>query len=249
MENGWLLAGTTFLASAVEAVEALTIVVAVGVTRSWRTALAGAFWALAVLAAICLVAGPAIVTFVPLGVLRLVVGIFLILFGLSWLRKAILRYSGHKALHDEDEIYLREEARLRAAGKPAGRDPLGFATSFKAVLLEGMEVAVIVVTFGAQSMNGFWWAGTGALIAVVLVTLLGIAIRKPAAQVPENVMKFIVGIMLTSFGTFWTGEGLGVKWWHADFSIVLLALGYLAVSAATIAFARRRESALSRSQA
>ncbi len=247
MENIWLLAGTTFLASAVEAVEALTIVIAVGVTRSWRTALSGAFWALAVLAAICLIAGPAIVTFVPLGALRLVVGIFLILFGLAWLRKAILRYSGLKALHDEDAIYLCEAALLRAAGKPAGRDPLGFATSFKAVLLEGTEVAVIVVTFGAQSLGGFWWAG--AMAAIVLVTLLGIVIRKPAARVPENVMKFVVGIMLTSFGTFWTGEGLGVRWWHADLSILLLALGYLAVSAATIAFARRSESTLERREA
>ncbi|GAC1544726.1 MAG: hypothetical protein NVS2B17_26200 [Candidatus Velthaea sp.] len=246
MENGWLLAGTTFLASAVEAVEALTIVLAVGVTRSWRTALAGTFWALVLLAAICLIGGPAIVTFVPLGVLRLIVGIFLILFGLAWLRKAVLRYSGRKALHDEDAIYAREEALLRAAGKPPGRDPLGFATAFKAVLLEGMEVAVIVVTFGAQSLNGFWFAGAGALIAVVLVTLLGIALRKPAARVPENAMKFVVGIMLTSFGTFWTGEGLGIRWWHADLSIVVLAFGYLAVSAAIIAFARREKSTLER---
>lgn len=246
MENGWLLAGTTFLASAVEAVEALTIVLAVGVTRSWRTALSGAFWALVLLAAICLIAGPAIVMFVPLRALRLFVGIFLILFGLAWLRKAILRYSGRKALHDEDAIYLREQARLRAAGKQPGRDPLGFATAFKAVLLEGTEVAVIVVTFGAQSLNGLWWAGTGAIIAVVLVTLLGIALRKPAARVPENVMKFLVGIMLTSFGTFWTGEGLGIDWWHSDLSIVLLALGYLAVSGAIVMFARRGQSTLER---
>lgn len=244
METGWLLAGTTFIASAVEAIEALTIVLAVGVTRSWRTALSGAFWALALLAAICLIAGPAIVRYVPLGVLRLVVGIFLILFGMAWLRKAILRYSGRKALHDEDAIFVREEARLRAAGLPPGRDPLGFATAFKAVLLEGMEVAVIVVTFGAQSMNGFWWAGAGAALAVVLVVLLGIILRKPAARVPENVMKFVVGILLTSFGTFWTGEGLGVEWWHADLSIVVLALGYFAVSWLLIAFARRASAAL-----
>ncbi|GAC1407856.1 MAG: hypothetical protein NVSMB64_15250 [Candidatus Velthaea sp.] len=246
MENGWLLAGTTFLASAVEAVEALTIVLAVGVTRSWRSALAGSSWALAVLAAICVVGGPAIVTFIPLGVLRLIVGIFLILFGLAWLRKAILRYSGRKALHDEDAIYAREAAQLRAAGKPPGRDTLGFATAFKAVLLEGLEVAVIVVTFGAQSPRGFLWAGTGALIAVVLITLLGIALRKPAARVPENAMKFVVGIMLTSFGTFWTGEGLGIEWWHADLSIVALALGNLAVSAGIIALARREGRTLER---
>ena len=244
MDNGWILAGTTFLASAVEAVEALTIVLAVGVTRSWRTAMSGALWALTVLAAICLILGPAIVSYVPLGVLRLIVGIFLILFGLAWLRKAVLRYSGRKALHDEDAIYAREVEQLRAAGKQPGRDPLGFATSFKAVLLEGLEVAVIVVTFGAQSMNGFWWAGAGAALALVLVTLLGIALRKPAAQVPENAMKFVVGIMLTSFGTFWTGEGLGIEWWHADLSIVLLAIGYLAVSGVLVAIARRGNATL-----
>jgi len=243
MNSVWLLAGTTFLASAVEAVEALTIVLAVGLTRSWRASLSGAFWAFVVLAAICAILGPAIVTFVPLGSLRLIVGIFLILFGLAWLRKAILRYSGRKGLHDEEAIFARSEAEMRAAGKPLGRDTLGFATSFKAVLLEGLEVAVIVVTFGAQATNGFWIAGAGALVAVLLVIALGIALRKPAARVPENTMKFVVGVMLTSFGTFWTGEGLGIAWWHDDLSILALALGYAAVSAACIASARRTDRA------
>ena len=234
--NGWTLAGTTFLASAVEAVEAMTIVLAVGVTRSWSVSLRGAVYALAVLALIVAFFGP-LLHLVPIDQLKLVVGIVLILFGLSWLRKAILRYTGRKALRDEEAAFSREVAALQAADDVQA-DRIGFITSFKGVLIEGLEVAIIVVTFGAASSTALGWATGGALVAVILVTLAGLALRQPASRVPENTMKFVVGVMLTSFGTFWTGEGLGIAWWGADASLLVLAAFYLAVSAALVAAAR-----------
>ena len=240
--NGWLLAGTSFLASAVEAVEALTIVLAVGVTRSWRSALSGTAWALGTLALIVVALGPAIVTFVPLGALKAIVGGFLLVFGLAWLRKAILRYSGRKALHDEAAIYVRRTRSLRDADAPVGqgRDRLGFFTAYNAVLLEGLEVAVIVVTFGAASATGLRWAALGASVAAIAVAVAGIALRKPFSRVPENALKFTVGVMLTSFGTLWCGEGIGIVWWRDDVSIGLIVAAYLSVSGLTIAAARRR---------
>jgi len=237
--NGWLLASTSFLASAVEAVEALTIVLAVGVTRSWRSSLTGAGWGLLTLTAIVLALGPAIVTYVPFAALKIAIGIFLLVFGLAWLRKAILRYSGRKALHDEAAIYAREVRALRNAPAIPGSDRLGFATAYNAVLLEGLEVAVIVLTFGASSAAALRWAGLGALLAVLAVVAAGVALRKPFSRVPENTLKFVVGIMLTSFGTFWSGEGLGIAWWGGDLSLPFIIAVYLAVSAATIAAARR----------
>jgi uncharacterized membrane protein len=240
---GWLLVSTTFLASAVEAVEALTIVLAVGVTRSWRPALSGTAWGLATLAAIVLVLGPAIVTYVPFAVLRTGIGVFLLVFGLAWLRKAILRYSGRKALHDEAAIFAREVGALRAAAGPAaGR--AAFATAYNAVLLEGLEVAVIVLTFGASSAAALRWAALGALAAVVVVAGAGVALRRPLARVPENLLKFVVGIMLTSFGTFWCGEGLGIVWWRDDWSLPVIILAYVVVAAGTIAAARRPAPAM-----
>ena len=238
--NGWLLAGTTFLASGVEAIEALTIVLAVGYTRSWRSSLSGAAWGFAALVGIILLLGPAIVTFVPLTALKLVVGVFLLLFGLAWLRKAILRYSGRKALHDEEAIYARHVAALEAAGPAFGRDRIGFATSFNAVLLEGLEVAVIVLTFGSSASAGFWWSGLGAIVAVLLVVGAGFAVRKPFGRIPENTMKFVVGIMMTSFGALWAGEGLHIRWWRDDLSILWIVAAFLFVSAATIGVARRQ---------
>lgn len=239
--NGWLLAGTTFLASGVEAVEAMTIVLAVGVARSWRTAWQGAALGLLVLAAIVAVLGP-LLRFVPLDDLKLAIGVLLALFGLAWLRKAILRYAGRKAMRDEDAAYEREVHSLRAAEAALDErhgDRVAVATAFNAVLLEGLEVAVIVVTFGAASSAALGWATAGAALAVLAVLALGFALRRPASRVPENAMKFVVGIMLTSFGTFWTGEGLGIAWWRADLSLLVLVLGYLAVSGALIAAARR----------
>jgi uncharacterized membrane protein len=234
--NGWALAGTSFLASAVEAVEALTIVLAVGVARSWPIALRATAYALLALAAIVAVFGP-LLHLVPIDSLKLVVGVVLTLFGLAWLRKAILRYAGRKALRDEDAAYEREVAALRAV-EEAQADRIGFVTAFKAVLVEGLEVAIIVVTFGAGSTLALGWSAAGAAGAVLLVAATGLALKAPASRVPENAMKFVVGVMLTSFGTFWTGEGLGVAWWGADLSLPLLAVFYLAVSAVLVTVAR-----------
>jgi uncharacterized membrane protein len=237
--SGWLLAGTAFLASGVEAIEALTIVLAVGFTRSWRASLGGAAWGAIALLAVVVLLGPAIVTFVPLALLK-VVGTFLLLFGMSWLRKAILRYSGRKALKDENAAYARKVAALQAgAVHGAGPDRVAFATSFNAVLLEGLEVAVIVLTFGTSAPDGFWWSGGGAIAAVVLVAAAGFAVRKPFGRIPENAMKFVVGIMLTSFGTLWCGEGLGIAWWFDDLSLLWIVAAYLAASALAIAVAKR----------
>ncbi|MDE2573089.1 MAG: hypothetical protein KGM44_11315, partial [bacterium] len=166
MMTGWLLAGTTFLASGVEAVEALTIVLAVGFARSWRPALSGAAWATIAILAIIAILGPAIIHYVPLAALKLGVGLFLMLFGLAWLRKAVLRYSGRKSLHDEEAIYRREYDALCAGGAAAPRgDRIGFLTAFNGVFLEGLEVAVIVVTFGAAGAHGFVWSALGAAAA------------------------------------------------------------------------------------
>ena len=239
--SGWLLSGTTFLASAVEAIEALTIVLAVGYTRSWRSSLAGAAWGSAALLAIVVLLGP-IIRVIPLAALKVGVGIFLLLFGLAWLRKAILRYSGRKALHDEEAIYARNVAALRSAGDPGAKDRVGFATSFNAVLLEGLEVAVIVLTFGSSAADGFWWSGAGAIAAVALVIVAGFAVRKPFGRIPENTMKFAVGVMLTSFGTLWTGEGFGIAWWYDDLSLLWIVATYVFVSAATIAIAKRQRT-------
>ena len=234
--NGWTLAGTSFLASAVEAVEALTIVLAVGVSRSWPVALRGAAFALAILAVIVALFGP-LLHLIPIDQLKLVVGIVLMLFGLAWLRKAILRYSGRKALRDEDAAFAREVSAMRAA-EDTQADRIGLVTSFKAVLIEGLEVAIIVVTFGAGSSTALGWSAAGAASAVLVVIVIGLLLQKPASRVPENTMKFVVGVMLTSFGTFWTGEGLGIAWWGADLSLLILAVFYLGVSALLVAAAR-----------
>jgi len=220
-----LLVLSAFLASAVEMVEALTIVLAVGITRGWRSALTGVGAAIVVLAGIVAGLGPAL-TVVPLGALRLVVGSLLLIFGLQWLRKAILRASGYKALHDEDAIFARElaEAGRAQLDTRAGLDWYAFALSFKGVLLEGLEVAFIVLTFGSTQGN-IGLAALGAGAAVVLVTAVGIAVRAPLSRVPENLMKFAVGIMLTSFGSFWATEGAGAHWPGGDAAL----LGVLAV--------------------
>ncbi len=225
------------LASAVEAVEATTIVLAAGTARNWRSALYGTGSALLVLAAIIGVAGPAI-SFLPINDLRLVVGGLLLVFGLQWIRKAILRGSGYKALHDEDAIFRRELAAAKSAGREShGRveDWYAFTLSFKGVLLEGLEVVFIVLTFGTIQHN-VGLASLAAVIAVVLVAVAGYAVRKPLARVPENTMKFVVGIMLTSFGIFWGAEGAGAVWPGADAAllgvvavVVVVSLGLVAV--------------------
>lgn len=235
----WAVATASFLASAVEFVEAFTIVLVVGVTINWRSSLVGAFAAAATLALIVATLGVALVQFVPIEILRLVVGVILVLFGLKWLKKAILRYSGLKALHDEEAIFEESRAELRARGEAVAPriEPFGVAMSYKAVLLEGLEVAFIVITFGSNAASsvasrstGITSAAIGATIAGLLVIGLGAIAQAPLKQVPENTLKFVVGIMLTSFGTFWGGEGLGITWPLADVFILVLVALYLIAS-------------------
>ena len=209
----------TFLASAVEAVEALTIVLAVGVVRGWRSTLIGVGAASAVLAVIVLVLGPAL-SHIPIETLRFVVGALLLAFGLQWLRKAILRASGYKALHDEASAFRRESEEAAAASRSTTRiDWYSFTVAFKGVLLEGLEVVFIVVTFG--STQGHLGLTTAAAVAaLVLVVGVGALVRGPLERVPENSLKFVVGVLLTSFGIFWGGEGAGVEWPGGDIAVL-----------------------------
>jgi uncharacterized membrane protein len=235
-----LLVVAVFLACTVEAVEALTIVLAVGVSRGWRSALQGVAAGVLALAVIVAALGPAL-TLVPLDSLRLVVGGLLLVFGLGWLRKAILRASGWKALHDEEAIYVRELAAARAArpGRHAFvHDWYSFTLSFKGVLLEGLEVAFIVVTFGSNQ-GSIPLAVLGAGLAVVLVTLAGVAIRAPLVRVPENTLKFGVGVLLTSFGTFWGAEGAGAHWPGSDAALLALIALVLLASLGLVRVMRR----------
>jgi uncharacterized membrane protein len=214
---------TVFVACAVEAVEALTIVLAAGLTREWRSTFQGMAVALAALAAIVAALGPTI-TLLPLTALRLVVGALLAIFGLQWLRKAILRATGYKSLHDEASAYLREATAAKAAASSSrGRvhDWYAFTLAFKGVLLEGLEVVFIVITFGANQ-GDVGAAVIGAAAAVVVVAVTGVLVRAPLARVPENAMKFAVGIMLTSFGIFWGAEGAGVSWPGQDAALLVL---------------------------
>jgi uncharacterized membrane protein len=232
------LAVSVFLACAVEAVEALTIVLAVGSTRSWRSAMSGVGAATVVLAAIVAALGPAL-TALPIDVLRLFVGGLLLIFGLQWLRKAILRSSGLKAKHDELETYEQELEAARAAGaRRTGLDGYSFTIAFKGVLLEGLEVAFIVLTFGANQ-HRIPLAAAAAGLAVLLVAAAGFAAKGPLARAPENVMKFAVGVMLTSFGIFWGTEGAGAQWPGGDAALLALVPGLLIASNA-IAWTIRR---------
>jgi uncharacterized membrane protein len=228
--TGAFLFASAFLASAVEMVEALTIVLAMGTTRGWRSALAGTGAAVVALTAVVAVLGPAL-TRVPLDDLRLVVGALLLVFGLQWLRKAILRSAGIVPLHDEEAIYERERAEGRAAGRElhAGIDAYGFTVSFKGVFLEGLEVAFIVVTFGS-AQGSVPLAAAGAAAAVVLVAAAGVLVREPLARVPENTLKYAVGAMLTTFGTFWAVEGAGAHWPRGDAALPVVLLFVVALS-------------------
>ncbi|MDQ6818959.1 MAG: COG4280 domain-containing protein [Solirubrobacteraceae bacterium] len=232
------LALAVFLASAVEAVEALTIVLAVGTTRSWSSALSGVATAAVALAVLVLALGPAL-TSLPINVLRIAVGGLLLVFGLQWLRKSILRFAGRKALHDELKTFREEtEAAHAASTAGGGFDGYSFTIALKGVLLEGLEVVVIVLTFGAnQHRVGLAAAAAGC--AVLVVVLVGIAVRAPLARVPENTMKFTVGVMLTAFGTFWGTEGAGASWPGADAAILALIAGIALVSLAMVQWLRR----------
>jgi uncharacterized membrane protein len=235
----------SFLASSVEFVEALTIVLAIGVTRGWKSAIFGALGAAALLLAITAVFGVTLTQLVPISVLRIVVGTLILLFGIKWLRKAILRFTGLKATHDEEQIYREETELARAHARVASgqMDWFGFIASFKAVALEGLEVAFIVIALGAtyraHDVGALGSAAAGAAVAGIIVIGAGLAVAKPLARVPENQLKFVVGLMLTSFGTFWVAEGLGADWWRGDLSILWILSGYLIVSLVLIGVLRR----------
>lgn len=224
-----LVVAATFLAAGVEWVEALTIVLAVGATRGWRSAMAGAALALAALVLLVAVLGVAVTSRVPLEAARTVIGLLLLLFGLKWLYKAILRSGGMLSMHDEARAYAATRERLGRDGAVAASvDRAGLATSFTGVFLEGLEVVFIVAALGGT--NGTLGAAAGAVAALVVVALLGVALRSPLTRVPENALKFAVGVMLTSFGTFFVGEGIGVSWWHDDLSLLPLIALYLVVA-------------------
>jgi uncharacterized membrane protein len=231
------LAVSVFLACAVEAVEALTIVLAVGVTRSWRSALLGVGAAVLALAVIVAALGPAL-TAIPINALRVVVGGLLLVFGLQWLRKAILRAAGLKAMRNEESEFESETAAAQAAGAARpGFDGYSFTIAFKGVLLEGLEVAFIVLTFGASQHN-VGLAAVAAAVAVAVVVLAGLIARHPLSRVPENTMKFSVGVMLTSFGIFWGAEGAGAHWPGGDAALLAIVPGVLLFSLATVRWLR-----------
>ena len=232
----------SYLASFVEFVEALTVVLAVGISRGWRFALAGTAAALVLLAAIVGLAGGSAAK-IPLPLVRVAVGTLALLFGLRWLRKAILRSAGAIALHDEAAEFAKVSLRLRAAGPGRGSwDAVAFAASFKIVMLEGIEVVFIVVALGANGHR--WWpAISGALAAFITVVLLGVALHRPLARIPENALKFAVGVILTAFGTFWVGEGLALAWPGGDAMIGVLIAAYGSTAAMLAASCRKRLAA------
>ena len=231
---------SAFLASAVEAVEALTIVLAVGTTRDWRSALTGAALALVALAVVIAALGPAL-TLVPIDALRVVVGALLLVFGLQWLRKAVLRASGIKALHDENAAYDTEVAHAREAAtiERDGLDWYAFTVAFKGVFLEGLEVAFIVITFGSTH-HAVGWAALGAAAAIVVVVGVGAVVHHPLSRVPENSLKFAVGVMLTGFGTFWSGEGVGVRW-PGNEAALPVVIAFVALVALALVWRYRRQ--------
>jgi uncharacterized membrane protein len=239
-----LVVAGTFLASAVEMVEALTIVLGVGVVRGWRSTLIGVGAATIVLAGLIAALGPALHD-IPIETLRLVVGALLLAFGLQWFRKAILRSSGFKPLHDEDEAYRQEREQAAAAGTEtkAGLDWYSFTVAFKGVLLEGLEVVFIVIAFGS-AQHRMDLAVIGAAAAVVVVVVAGVLAKGPLSRVPENTIKFAVGLLLTSFGCFWGAEGAGVDWPGDELSLVAIIGFFGAFSLVAVRVLRRRRAAL-----
>jgi Ca2+/H+ antiporter, TMEM165/GDT1 family len=242
----WGLLIATFVACFVEMVEATTIVMAMGFTRSWRSAVTGTLAAIGVLAVVTVAAGYALTRWLPEAALQLAIGGLLLIFGLQWLRKAILRSSGRKSVHDEDAIYREEVEAARAAGHSGGAiDMFSFMVSFKGVFLEGMEVVFIVITFGLNADN-IPVASAGAVAAVVVVLGLAVALRRPLAMINENLLKYCVGLLLASFGTFWAIEGLGVfragreslEWPGHDAAILGLLAAWLILSRIFIAVLR-----------
>jgi len=238
----WTHAGPTllaaFLASLVECVEAMTVVLAIGAVRGWRGALGGTGLALLTLLALVVVFGRALTT-IPLDVVQIVVGTLLLLFGMRWLRKAALRWAGVIALRDEDAAYAAETTALR--GLPAvgaGWDRVAVATAYKITMIEGVEVVFIVIAFGAAGGGLLLPASLGALAALLVVCVLGVLLHRPVATIPENTLKLVVGLLLTTFGTFWIGEGLGMAWPGGDFSLAGLLAGFVAATALAIQLSR-----------
>ena len=238
--HAWPSIVAAFLASLVEFVEALTVILAVGTVRGWRGALIGSGSALAVLVTIVVVLGPTL-TRIPLGVVQLAVGGLLLLFGLRWLRKAILRSAGVIPLHDEEATFTKETEALRTVGG-GGRpwDKVAIATTFKITMLEGLEVVFIVIALGAGGVGLLIPASAGALAALLLVVLLGLVIHRPLSAIPENTLKFAVGVLLAAFGTFWFGEGIGIEWPGHDWAILDLVAGFLVVALLTVPLCRRQ---------
>jgi len=242
----WLYAApnvaAAFLASLVEFVEALTVILAVGTVRGWRDTLAGAAAAAVLLLVLVTALGSALVE-IPLAALKIGIGVLLLLFGLRWLRKAILRAAGVLKLHDEQAAFARQTAAMRALGAPAGWDPVAFGAAFQITMLEGSEVVFIVIAASAGGAGLLPPVGLGALAALAVVAALGFALRRPLASVPENGLKFAVGVLLSAFGTFWAGEGLGIAWPAEDGSIFLLVIGYLAAAWMAVALCRGQRRA------
>lgn len=235
-----VVAAAAFVAAGVEWVEALTIVLAAGITRGWRSALTGVGFAVIALVVLIVGLGAAVESSVALTAVRTAIGVLLLLFGLKWLRKAILRSGGYLGLHDEEAIYKRTTERLGTRGEGTSLDWSGVATAGMGVFLEGLEVVVIVVALGG--LNSIGAAALGAVLSLIVVAGVGAALRAPLTRVPENLLKYVIGIMLTSFGTFFAGEGLGLKWWHLDLSILILIACYLVASVAFVAMLRVRRS-------
>ena len=229
-----------FLASLVEFVEALTVVLAVGAVRGWRGALGGTGVALLLLVLLVVILGPAI-TQIPQSTVQLGLGTLLLLFGMRWLRKAILRSAGVIALHDEDAAYAKESATLRAlGGLTEGWDRVAVSTAFKITMVEGIEVVFIVIAMGGGGRGLMIPAAAGAFAALLLVVLLGFVLHRPVAMIPENTLKFVVGILLCSFGTFWLGEGMGLEWPAGDWSLLALNAGYLVAASVLVPLCRSR---------
>ena len=237
-----LLALTVFVATVVEMVEALTIVLAVGVSRGWRSTLEGASVATVLLVLLVAVFGTSLATAVPLHLLQFVVGLGLLLFGLQWLRKAVARAAGRRPHRDEAAAFDRLVGRL-AAGRRQGDnfDSVAFALAFKGVFLEGLEVTIIAITFGAAAQQ-LWVAFASAGVATVIMILLGVVVHRPLSRVPENAMKLGVGLLLTSFGTFWVVEGLGGEWPGSEFAVLYITAVYAVVAFATVRLLSRTKT-------
>ena len=242
MGISWAHMGTSivasFLASLVEGVEALTVILAVGSVRGWRSALIGTASAVAILLVIVAALGRAL-TNTPLPIIQLVVGALLLLFGLRWLRKAILRSAGLIPLHDEETIFAKQSAAFSQTHARARTwDMIAFAAAFNITMLEGTEVVFIVIAIGAGRTGMLLPASLGAIAALLVVTALGLALHRPLARVPENTLKFTVGVLLSAFGTFWVGEGMHLAWPAADWSILALIAAYLVLALAMVPLCR-----------